>query len=63
MNTKKKYIAPALSLFMVQTEEGYAGSIIVNLFGTEESDYTNNQQNWDGGQDWSEGDGEWTWDD
>jgi len=48
---------------MVQTEEGYAGSIIVNLFGTEESDYTNNQQNWDGGQDWSEGGGEWTWDD
>lgn len=60
MNTKKKYIAPALSLFMVQAEEGYAGSII-DLLGDDEG-ATNGQENWRDGDDWSD-DGSWTWSD
>lgn len=61
MNTKKKYIAPALSLFMVQAEEGYAGSKIINLFGNDDESTTNGQQNWDDGGEF--GGGSWTWDD
>lgn len=60
MNTKKKYIAPALSLFMVQAEEGYAGSMFIDLLGDDEG-ATNGQENWGDGDDWSD-DG-WTWSD
>ena len=59
MNTKKKYIAPALSLFMVQAEEGYAGSMFIDLLGDDEA-ATNGQENWKDGEDWSDG---WTWSD
>ena len=59
MNTKKKYIAPALSLFMVQAEEGYAGSMFIDLLGGDEG-ATNGQENWRDGEDWSDG---WTWSD
>ncbi len=60
MNTKKKYIAPALSLFMVQAEEGYAASKLIDLFVTD-PETTNGQQNWDDGGEF--GGGSWTWDD
>ena len=61
MNTKKKYIAPALSLFMVQAEEGYAGSMFIDLLGDDEG-ATNGQENWRDGDNWSDDDS-WTWSD
>lgn len=60
MKTKKAYIAPALSLFTVQTEEGYAGSKL--FMNAMDEDFSNGQQNWKEGDDWS-GDGDWTWSD
>ena len=66
MNTKKKYIAPALNLFMVQAEVGYAGSRSIDLFlsewWSETPQYTNNQERWltDEGDNWST---DWSWDD
>lgn len=65
MNTKKKYIAPALNLFMVQAEVGYAGSKFLSLFddNAEDPGYTNNQEHWQQGSDdnWSTGSSSWDW--